>query len=130
MLAVEAAEHVVFGRPLHVVTDEQVEQSVAVVVKPNGGCAESFAFAEAGGNGYVDESALAGVPKKAILTDASDQDVRESIVVVVSDGDAHAVEFDVEAGARRHIGEMCRSRCCGRGEALCGSSCDRASRRR
>ena len=64
VLAVEAAEDVVFGRPLHVVADEQIEQSVAIVVEPERGGAEAVAPAQAGCVGHIDECALAGVPEQ------------------------------------------------------------------
>ena len=53
----------------------------------------------------VDERALAGVPEQPVLSDAGDEEIREAVVVEVADGDAHAVELDVEAGAARHVGE-------------------------
>ncbi len=34
VLAVEAAKHIVLGRPLDVIADKQVQQSVAVEIKP------------------------------------------------------------------------------------------------
>ena len=54
---------------------------------------------------YIDESSLAGVVKQAVLSDAGDQNVGEPVVVVVADGHAHAIHFDVESGARGHVGE-------------------------
>ena len=50
VLAVEAAEHIVLGRPLHIVADEEIEQAVAVIVEPQRGCAESLALAETAGD--------------------------------------------------------------------------------
>ena len=41
VLAVEAAENVVLGGPLHVIADEEIEQAVAVVIEPEGGGAEA-----------------------------------------------------------------------------------------
>ena len=43
--------------------------------------------------------------KQAILPDASDENVGKSVVVVIADGDAHAVKFDVEAGGAGNVGE-------------------------
>src|SRR5215472_1176555 len=39
------------------------------------------------------------------LANASDEEIGEAIVVVVTDGDAHAVEFHVEAGNFGDVGE-------------------------
>ena len=105
LLAVEAAEDVVLGRPLHVVADEQIEQAVAIEVEPERRRAECLAPAEAARLGDVDECALAGVAEQTVLADAGDEDVGKAVVVVVADGDAHAVHLDVEAGAAGDIGE-------------------------
>src|SRR5579859_25576 len=40
-----------------------------------------------------------------ILTDASDQNVGEAVVVVILNGNAHAVEFHIEPSACRDVGE-------------------------
>src|SRR5579872_3234547 len=40
-----------------------------------------------------------------ILADASDQNVGKAVVVVIPNGNAHAIEFHIESSARRHIGE-------------------------
>src|SRR5262249_10341542 len=34
VLAVQAAEHIVLTRPLHVITDEQIEAAVAIIIEP------------------------------------------------------------------------------------------------
>jgi len=43
--------------------------------------------------------------KEAALAYARDEDVGEPVVVIVGDGDAHAVEFEVEAGGFGDVGE-------------------------
>ena len=105
VLTVEAAEHVVLRRPLHVVADKEIEQAIAVVVEPQRGRAESFALPQSAGVGHIDERAFAGVAEQAVLSDAGDQNVREAVVVVIANRDAHAVHFDIETGAGRHVGE-------------------------
>src|ERR1051325_1847495 len=40
-----------------------------------------------------------------ILADASDQNVGKAVIVVISHGNAHAVEFHIESGVRRDVGE-------------------------
>ena len=62
-------------------------------------------LAETGGIGDIYERALARIAKQSVLTHACDQNVWISVVVVVPDGDSHAVEFHVETGAGRDIGE-------------------------
>ncbi len=55
--------------------------------------------------GDVDEGAFAGVVEQAVLADAGDENVGKAVVVVVADGDAHAVHFEVEASALGDVGE-------------------------
>ena len=78
LLAVEAAEHVVLGRPANVIADEQVEEAVAIEVDPHRGGAERLASTEAARPRDVDERALAGVPEQPALADAGDEHIRES----------------------------------------------------
>ena len=106
MLAVEAAEHVVLGRPLDVVADEQIEQAVAVEVEPQRRGAEGLRVRRV-------RSALVtstNVPLPVFLNSRFwptqvIEDVGKAVVVVVADGDAHAVHLDVEAGAAGDVGE-------------------------
>ena len=53
----------------------------------------------------VDEMALAGVLEQAVLADAGDENVGEAVVVVIADGHAHAVHFDIKPGAARDVRE-------------------------
>ena len=55
--------------------------------------------------GYVDESSFAGVAEEPVLAHASDENVGKTVVVVIANRDAHAIHFDIESGARRHVGE-------------------------
>ena len=48
---------------------------------------------------------LAVVMEEAVLADGSDQEVGEAVVVIVADGDAHAVHFHREAGHFGDVGE-------------------------
>ena len=105
LLAVEAAEDVVLGRPLHVVADEQIEQAVAIEVQPHRRRAEGHASVQTAGFRRVHERALAGVAEQPVLADAGDKHVGEAVVVEVADGDAHAVQLDVEACGARDVGE-------------------------
>ena len=46
---------------------------------------------------------LPGVVEQPVLPDGGDQDVREAVVVVVGDGDAHAVHLDRQPGGGGHV---------------------------
>src|ERR1019366_8958524 len=105
MLAVEAAKYIVLGRPLDVVADEKIEQSIAVEIKPQSGRAHRLAAAQAARFSNIDKGSLAGVFEQAILADAGNKDVGITVVVVVSDGNPHAVHLDVEPGAAGHVGK-------------------------
>ncbi len=48
---------------------------------------------------------LAFVVEEAVAFERGDVDVVAAVVVVVADGDAHAVHLDVEAAAGRDVGE-------------------------
>ena len=55
--------------------------------------------------GHVAELAVAFVVEQAVAFERGDVDVVAAVVVVVADGDAHAVDLDVEAAAARDVGE-------------------------
>ena len=55
--------------------------------------------------GYIDECTFTCIAEQAALSDAGDKNVREAVIVVIADGDAHAVEFDIESRMRGHISE-------------------------
>src|SRR5208282_2105030 len=86
VLAVEAAKHVVLGRPLDVIADKQVEQSVAVKIKPQRGRAHSLPAAQPARLSNINECSLASVPEEPVLPDASNKDVGKAVVVVICDG--------------------------------------------
>src|SRR5262249_48956950 len=92
-------------RPFDVVADEQVEKAVAIEIQPHGRGAEAGLPAKAGLVRNVDEVSFAGVLKELVLADRSDQDVRETVVVVIADGDAETVKLDREAGLLGDVGE-------------------------
>src|SRR5205814_9757677 len=102
--AVEAAKNIVLGRPAHIIADEKIKQAVAVVIKPQSGSAEALMSEEAAGTRGVHESPFAGVAEETALADAGDENIGETVVVVIADGHAHSIELDVNAGAARHVG--------------------------
>ena len=93
------------GDHLHVIADEKIQQAVAVVIEPDCGRAEGASSAQPGLLRDVDESARARVLKEAVLSDRGHQDIGKAVVVVVADCDSHAIHFDGQAGALRHVGE-------------------------
>ncbi len=94
-----------FGRPVHIIADEKIEMAVAIIIEPKSGRAEGRAAGEPAGFGDIAKCAFTCVQEQAILPDAGDQDVRESIVVVISASDSHAVKFDVESGGAGNVRE-------------------------
>ena len=103
MRSVKAAKNVVLGRPAHVVADEEIQQAIAIVVKPEGRSAEALTSEETAHARRIQKSSFAGISKEPALPDASDENVWKSIVVVVADSDTHAVHLDIETRASRHI---------------------------
>src|SRR5208282_3337099 len=105
VLAVEAAKYIVISGPLHIVADEKIEQPVAVVIEPQRGGAEAFASRQPAHMRHVRERTLAGIFEKMILSDAGYENVSEAVVVVIADGDSHAIHFNVEARGMRDVGK-------------------------
>src|SRR5438477_10209454 len=60
---------------------------------------------EAAGTRGVHERSLASVAKKMALADAGDENIGETVVVVIADGHAHSVELDVESCGAGDIGK-------------------------
>src|SRR5207248_1781290 len=93
---------VVKDEVLHgVIGYNQIELTVVVVINPRGAGAPVVGGArDTGWSGYVLEFSGADVSEQMIAAHRCDKHVAQSIVVVVADGDAHAVKTDVEAGTR------------------------------
>ena len=105
MLTVEAAEYIVFRRPFDIVANEKIEPAIAVVIDPQRRSAEAFALAQSASVGYIYKCSLSGIAEETVLPDAGDQNVGKSVVVVVSDCYAHAIEFNIQSSARGHVCE-------------------------
>src|SRR5205085_3999066 len=103
--SVETAKHVVFGRPANVVANEEIKKAIAIVVEPQCGSAQALAAEKVAGARGVYEGTFAGVAEETALADASDENVREAIVVVIPNGYAHSVHFDVEPRALGDVGK-------------------------
>ena len=107
-LSVQRAVHVRLQRPIHVLADEEVEHSVAVEVGEGRGRAPAGSH-ETRALRRVMETALAVVEKETDVIDARDDDVGEPVVIHVTDGHAHAIERNGEAGVARAVLEPDRS---------------------
>ena len=105
IFSVEAAKDVVFGRPVHVIANEEIEMAIAVVIKPKSGSAKRLSPSQPALFRYILKGAFASIPKKTILPNAGDEDVRKAIVVVVADSDTHPVEFELQARSSSDVGE-------------------------
>src|SRR5262249_23616070 len=101
--SVRAAEHIVFLKPLHVVADKEIEEAVPIEVDPECGRTEAFPPAQSARSRDIDECAPSGIAEEPVLSHARYEDVREAVVVVVADRNAHSVHFDVEARAPSYI---------------------------
>ena len=60
---------------------------------------------QAAGARDVEECSLPSIAKQTVLAHAGDVNIREAVVVVVTNGHTHAVHFNVESGLLRHVGE-------------------------
>src|ERR1043166_1824164 len=81
-----------FFGPLDVIADEQIEPAVVVVInKGRAGAPVVRRIAEAGGRSDVAKFAAAFVVKKVVPADRSDENVRQSVVVKITNSDAHSV---------------------------------------
>src|SRR5439155_175009 len=69
------SEDIVLGGPANIIADEKIEQAVAVVIKPQGRCAEALMSEEAAGTRGVHESPFTGVAEETALTDAGDENI-------------------------------------------------------
>src|SRR5256886_16534094 len=84
--AVKAAEDIVLGGPGNIIADEKIEQAVAVVIKPQGRCAEALMPEEAAGTRGVHESPFTGVAEEPPRTAAGDQNTGQPVVGEIAAG--------------------------------------------
>ena len=102
--AVQRAENIVLDAPLHIVGDVDIEVSIPVVVKPRAACAKA-GIMNASGFCHIKENPIALVLKKPVFPQAADINIRVCVVIVICDGDSHAVERHCESNRFCHIGE-------------------------
>jgi hypothetical protein len=98
------------GIPLAVVGDEQIQQPVVVVIDPGGGYRPHFlagvsAAAHAGLRRHIGKRAIAVVVEELVAVDVGDEDVGPAVVIIVADGNAHAVTGAGQPGLFGDVGE-------------------------
>src|SRR5258705_1680924 len=101
-----AAIDIIFWRPLDVIGDDEIEPAIFVVVKPSGAGGPATFIGDSGFGGDVGERAVAIVAIEDAAAVSGHVDVREAVIVEVTDGDALAVmSFARESGFFGDIGE-------------------------
>src|SRR5207249_4384149 len=88
-----------------VMTDEQVEPTVAVKVAKSRARAPSAISRDAGALRHVGEGAVVVVPVESVATVVRDKEIRPAVAVEVSDGAPHPIGVPAHARLRRHVGE-------------------------
>src|SRR5208282_1539631 len=78
--------------------------AVVVVIEPHGARTPAGA-GDAGPFGHICECAIAIVAIKNVAAELRDTEVGESVAVVITDGDAHAVSAACHSSLFRYVGE-------------------------
>ena len=92
---------------MHVIADEQVELAVVVVINERGARAPAIGrTAYSRFRGHFVKLAVAVIMEKMIAAHRRDEHVGQSVIVVIPDRHAHAVEANVETRAGGDVGEM------------------------
>ena len=99
-----AAEDVHRKVPYGIARDDQIQQSVTVVVDEERACGPARAT-HPGLSGDVTERAVAVVAIERIVAVTSDVQIGVAVVVIVRHGDAHAVAQSAQPGLLRHVSE-------------------------
>ena len=94
----------IFQMAVHVVTDKQVNESVAIVIGKRRSRGPS-AIAYAGLFGNVGEGTVSVVAIQHVASQASDINIGPAIVVIIAHRSAHRPAGIAHAGFLRHIGE-------------------------
>src|SRR6266700_847487 len=97
MRAVECAKQISLQRPLHVIRDYQIKLAVAVVIYPCGAGGELIRPPHSSGLCCIRKCAVAVVVKQVALTERSDEQIVEAVVVVISDSNAEPEHGDGES---------------------------------
>src|SRR5277367_1200659 len=93
VFGIEGAVLIFLKRPLYVVSHEQVQLAVVVVVEPYG-AARKAAACQLCPSCHIGEAAVAKIPEQVAGTYRGDIDVFFAVVVIVADSATHAVHLD------------------------------------
>src|ERR1035438_4748304 len=101
------AKRVLVDLPLAIVGYEQVQAAVVIVIEPAGGHRPHLLSVQHGPahSGFVrniGKGAVVVVMKKLISGHAGEEDIRPSIVIVISNGDADAIALALDSGFLRN----------------------------
>ena len=102
--AIQRAENISFDAPRHIIRDVKIEVTVSVIVKPRAARSEAGVM-DARGFCHVKERPIALILKEPVGFKAADVNIRVFVVIVICDGDSHAVERHCEANNFGDIGE-------------------------
>src|SRR5712692_5767941 len=96
----------VFKREANVVGDEQIKMAIAVVVQKTApGAPSRLIVPEAGRFGYIAKGSITVVAVKMILSEASAEDILESVVVVIADAHPRGPVHRPQSGFFGDIGK-------------------------
>src|SRR5262249_34856799 len=94
------------GIEIDVIGAEQIEPAIAIVIDPRAARAPvSSIAANASPGGHVRKSAIAIVVVENVLAPVGDEQVLESVIVVVADANTHGPTGSEQARLRGYIGE-------------------------
>ena len=102
--SIESAEQIRLGRPLDIVSDDQIQVPVAIEIHPCRACTEFVVSGEARFFRNVREDAI-DISEKTALADSGNEQILITVIVIVSDGDTQRVHFNGETGGARDVRE-------------------------
>src|SRR4029077_18144079 len=104
ILVVERTVLVRRNRPLDVVSDEQIQLAIIVIIKPDRAHGES-GIGHARFRGHLHELAIAEIAKEMVGTESGYVDIAFPFIVIFAAGAAPPVHFYREPRLPGHIGE-------------------------
>src|SRR5205814_2127575 len=84
--------------PLNIIADEQIEAAIVVDIDECRTCGPRSVATNAGACGDILEFPVAEIAVEMIAPERSDENIHESIVVIVPHRDAHAVVAHIKPG--------------------------------
>src|SRR5579871_5558390 len=84
------ARIVAFDAPFTIAADKQVQETIAIVIEPDGACRESLE-PDAGFCRHIFECAVTPVPKQLVLSITTDIEIGMPIVIIVADSSGDAI---------------------------------------